>query len=83
MSDVLSQPILIGGRRLTVRQAEVFQLVGRGRSYVETAKRLKIGYATVVTYARQVHGLLKGYEQMPPKAAIRHFYLVAGPSNWW
>lgn len=67
----------INGRRLTERQAQVFLMVGGGKSYVQTAAALGIGYATVVTYAKQVHALLRGYEQMPPKAAIRHFWLVS------
>lgn len=75
----MTHGVTISGKRLTVRQAEVFLLVGSGSSYVQAAAKLGIGVATVITYAKQVHLLLKGYEQMPPKAAIRHFWMVSRP----
>lgn len=73
--------VSINGRTLTRRQAEVFEMVGSGKSYAHVARHLDIAYATVRTYAEQVHRLLQGYDQMPPKAAIRHFWLTSSQAG--
>lgn len=56
----------------TMRERQVMRGVDDGMTYGQIAAQYGIGYATVVTYAKQVAAKL-GLNHLPPKSAIRQF----------